>query len=600
MIRPTPYLIEKFADRYYRQRQIGFLFGLLVWSSFFVWDIQLFRTLPIFQELRFIRLEVAAPIIAILGLLTFVPRLKRDLTMSLLGCGAILTAWCGLVYMLTINSPKTTLNLYVPGLLTILLYHFAMFRHRWKIGAATGVLFILIFNLAGHVILQDTVNAHLGVSWFSANSYMASFVIIGSLLCYQIENTFYVTETQRLELEAQNIAVETSQKEAHVAMARAEMAYQERTSFLLQTSHDLRQPMQAIKYYVKGLGDSVKSPPEAEVVAKLYRAVRSMDELYKGLHDFNRLGADAITVDRVACYLPLVIEEEVNNCMPLAVEKGISLRVHIGFFAWVETDYLLVRRILRNLLSNALIYTKQGGALVSLRKRGGDAYVQVFDTGEGIDANDLLSIFQPFVRLRPDGSRARRGLGLGLAIAEGMAQRIGTRISVRSQVDKGSSFGFRLPAMTQAVAATGFTAPVDPPGDHLVGSGRCVAVVDDDPEILEACKTLLGAAGYVVIDGRSWAELIERIRAQGVQPAILLADIELEGGEDAWLVHESLQRELGVPVPVVLITGAVTAAYRERADRESQTILQKPCEPEVLLDALDTTLKKYYRQTTAT
>lgn len=596
MIHPTPYLINRFAEHYYRQRQIAFMSGLVIWILFSLWDVKLFRDSLIFNELIFIRLQVGAPIIAILGLMTFFQKCRKDTAMSFLGGAAIATSWCCLVAMMAINSPVHTMDLYVPGMLTVLVFHFTMFRQRWKFATIVGIILLGIFNFAGNFALQDVLAKHLSVGWFSANVYMVSFVVIGAMVSYQVEATFYLTETQRLELEFKNLAIEASKKEEQVAKNQAEIAYQERTQFLLQTSHDLRQPMQAIKYFVSSLKDGVNEPQALEVVHKLQRAVKSMDDLYNGLHDFNRIDANVITADKVVFFLPMIVEEEINNCMPIAVEKGLGLHAHISHAAWVETDLSLVRRMIRNLLSNALTYTHHGGVIVSLRKRADSAYFQVFDTGEGIEEKDLSDIFRPFVRLRPDGSRSRRGLGLGLAIAAGMAEKIGTRIEVRSQLGKGSMFGFRLPGITKTMALStpAKSAMATRIGRSLGRLVRCVALVDDDPEILEGCKTLLTSAGYSVVEGRNGAELLARVLAHHERPSILLADIELEAGEDAWQVHEALQQQLMASLPVVLITGAVTGGYRERAAQQEQMILQKPCDPEVILDALDTAFKNHY------
>jgi CheY-like chemotaxis protein len=396
-------------------------------------------------------------------------------------------------------------------------------------------------------------------------------------------------------LEEQKSVIESAKKDEQIAKVRAETAYQDRTNFLLQASHDLRQPMQAIKYFVSTLKDKSPEPGVLEIVHKLQRAVRSMDELYNGLHDFNRIDADAIKADKVVCFLPLIIEEEVNNCMALAVEKGLALRVRIVHHAWIETDPHLVRRILRNILSNALIYTQQGGVLVALRKRGRMAHVQVFDTGEGIANHDLLAIFQPFVRMHPDRNHARRGLGLGLAIAEGLADKVGTRINVQSRPGRGSVFGFDLPMIHREVislaAAFPFPDLVENSDRVPGGSMRHVALVDDDPEILEGCAALLTSAGYRVVSGRGGEELLASIRQSGAQPEILLSDIDLDTEEDAWQVHHQLQQHLGRTLPLMLITGSVTTASRERAERAAQTILQKPCDPEVLLHALDAALR---------
>lgn len=586
LIRPSPYLIERFAERFNRQRQIGFFLGAGVWASFHLWDMQLFTGRPAFETLRLVRLGIGLPLILLCGLLAMVPRLRKDWTMSLLGSTAILVAWTCLVYMLAINDPATTFDLYVPGLMTILLYHFMMFRHRWLIASVVGVLLVVVFNLAGHFVLQDVMSRQLSVGWFSANAYMVTIVMVGAVLCYQIEASFYLTETQRLALQDSNETIAASHRESESAMLQARRAHQERTDFLLKTSHDLRQPMNAIRYYVKCLRDTVRRSDEQELVDKLQRAVMSMDDLYLALHDFNRLDANSLDVNQSPVFLPLLIEEEVGNCMPMAVGKELQLRVRLACSPWVETDPQLVRRILRNLLTNALAYTQRGGVLIAVRSRGAEVLVQVFDTGPGISADECERIFQPFVRLRAQVSQTERGLGLGLAIAAGMAQRLGSCIHVASRPGRGSTFGFHLRRIDPPVAMPSRIA--QPLGSVASSAAlvKCIAVVEDDPDILDATQTLLMNSGYQVVASRNLAGLLSGLAGVGAQPDLLLADVELADGEDGWAVHDQVNRRSQVEVPMILITGSVAARHRDRAARGGHQLLQKPCEPETLLAAV--------------
>lgn len=592
MIRPTPYLIERFAQRFYRQRLIGFMLGALVWASFHLWDMQLFTGTPAFETLRLVRLGIGLPLILLCGLLALAPGNRRDRTMSFLGSAAILTAWLCLVYMLAINDPEKTHDLYVPGLMTILLYHFTMFRHRWRIATVVGVLLVVVFNLAGQVVLQDVMSQQVSVGWFSANAYMVTIVVVGAVLCYQIEASFYLTETQRLALEANNETIARSQQASESAMLQARRAHQERTDFLLKASHDLRQPMHAIRYYVKCLRDTVDRAEEQDLVDKLQRAVTSMDELYLALHEFNQLDADSVVVSKAPVFLPLLIEEEVSNCMPMAVGKGLQLRVRLaGRSPWVNTDPLLLRRVLRNLLTNALAYTQRGGVLVALRARGAGVVLQVFDTGPGIPIGEQARIFQPFVRLRTDASQTERGLGLGLAIASGMAQRLGSRIQLASRPGRGATFSVLLPTIDAPQAVS---RPVVKPVEQAftsAGSGQCIAVVEDDPDILEATRLLLIGAGYKVLAARSRANLLAVMDDIGHPPDLLVADVELADGDDAWAVHAALGQRSQTRPPMILITGSVAARHRDRAAQAGQLLLQKPCDPDMLLAAVQRALQ---------
>lgn len=331
-------------------------------------------------------------------------------------------------------------------------------------------------------------------------------------------------------------------------LERAEEANTAKSRFLAAASHDLRQPLQAISLFTHVMAQDASTgrEPDASLVGKLQSSCESLETLLDSLLDLSRAEAGALKPE--ICDVPLqpLFERLRHEFTDQAAAKGLQLRVvptrHV-----VRSDPVLLERMLRNLVANALRYTEQGAVLVGCRRHGERLRIEVRDSGIGIPAELRSEIFREFYQLGNPERDRRKGLGLGLAIVNALAKQLGHEVDVHSTPGKGAVFTVTLIAGTDAPAiiAVGETLP-----DRL----RCqlVVVIDDEPMIRDALSRLLASWGCEVAAGEDADEVLARLA--GRIPAAILADRRLRGGRLG--THEITRLHLHCgKVPAILITG---------------------------------------------
>ncbi|MEL0028371.1 MAG: hybrid sensor histidine kinase/response regulator, partial [Perlucidibaca sp.] len=294
------------------------------------------------------------------------------------------------------------------------------------------------------------------------------------------------------------------------------------------------------------------------------------------LLDISRLDAGALTPSREALNLSAMVRELCTQVAPVAGRRQLRLRQHLPRQdVWVTSDRQWLRRILQNLLSNALRYTREGGVLVGLRRRAcGRWRLDVRDTGPGIPAGKQAQIFEEFQRGGEASPWGEKGMGLGLAIVERMVRLLGHDIAVSSTPGRGACFSLTLEA-ANAIAST----PLPPePASQSAGSlqGLCVLCVDNEPDILAGMRALLGRWGCMVVTAGSGHEARAQLRRH--DPVVVLADYHLADGEDGLL----LLRELAVGRAGALVTADHTDEVAAAVKTAGLGLLRKPVKPAAL------------------
>ncbi len=235
-----------------------------------------------------------------------------------------------------------------------------------------------------------------------------------------------------------------AQRELATARAEAAQADAAKSRFLAAASHDLRQPFQAMNLYMQLL-EELELPPKARTIADLLRkSVQAGEELLSALLDISALEAGTVTPNITVFAVADLVQELIGEYSSLAAGKGLSLRA-FPVEALVETDRVLAKRMIRNLVHNAFRYTERGGILVGCRRRGSRILIQVFDTACGIPPDKLQMIFEDFYQLDNPSRDKAKGLGLGLSIVERTAHLLGQDVWVASRLGRGSVFSITLP-----------------------------------------------------------------------------------------------------------------------------------------------------------
>jgi signal transduction histidine kinase len=372
---------------------------------------------------------------------------------------------------------------------------------------------------------------------------------------------------------------------ADAARREAEVANRAKTQFFTAASHDLRQPLHAMGLFAEALRNKSRDDEVAHLVNSINASVDALEELFCALLDISRIDSGGVAVSPQHVRMADVFRKLRLHFEPTAFEKGLALRLHGGEHL-VHVDPVILDRIMCNLVSNAIRYTEDGTVLVSCRRRGGRALLQVWDTGQGITDAEQQRIFEEFYQVPGSqgvASHERKGLGLGLAIVKRLAGLIDAPISLRSQPGRGTVFTLELPP-GKAVPATAQTLPgKGPPG--LTLDGRLIVVVEDEPAVRAGLEALLRGWGATIVSFDSvagcqaWAA---RCAAGDAGPDLMIIDYRLDDGRTGVDAIGVLRERFGPAVPAIVVTGSTMTGHDKEAQDEDFHVLVKPVVPNKL------------------
>ncbi|VAW53935.1 Sensory box histidine kinase/response regulator [hydrothermal vent metagenome] len=374
----------------------------------------------------------------------------------------------------------------------------------------------------------------------------------------------------------------TEQKE------KAEQANISKTKFLASASHDMRQPIHAMGLFLGVLEDRVEKKDQKIIVQKIQKSNNALSGLLDSLLDISKLDAGVIKIVPQPFSLGDLFGALNNEFQAVAKEKNLQIKF-VYTKRWVNSDYRIVERIMRNLISNAIRYTETGRVLIGCRSYRGKTIVAVYDTGIGIPEVEMQDIFREFYQLHNPERDRSKGLGLGLAIVERMAKLLDLPLHIKSTSKKGSVFGFIIPVIPALVPATTKTVVVS---NALYFDNKRVLVVDDEAEIRESLAELLRGWHCDVVVAASGAEALQALQKHNGSPEInrpdiILADYRLrddETGAEVVAKINAMYFEQGVvqAIPAVIITGDTAPDRIKEAERSGYKILHKPVPPSAL------------------
>jgi Na+/proline symporter/signal transduction histidine kinase/CheY-like chemotaxis protein len=360
------------------------------------------------------------------------------------------------------------------------------------------------------------------------------------------------------------------------AKAEAEQANISKTHFLAAASHDILQPLNAARLYATSLIERNGGGEDSGLIANLDASLESVEEILGALLDISRLDAGAMKPEIAAFRIDELFRQLEVEFAPLAREKGLA----VGFVPCslaVRSDRRLLRRLLQNLISNAVKYTPQGSVLVGCRRRGTRLRIDVYDTGIGIPASKTKAIFREFHRLQ-QGARIARGLGLGLSIVERIARVLEHRIEIKSMAGRGSHFSVTVPLAPVLPSDVPQQEPQRADPGQL--AGMTLVCIDNDVSVLDGMETLLRGWSCRVLKARDLDAAQRTIVETGTRPDGLLVDYHLDEGNGVDAIVE-LRWRLG-DLPAVLITADRSPRVRNAARTRDIRVLHKPLKPAAL------------------
>lgn len=360
------------------------------------------------------------------------------------------------------------------------------------------------------------------------------------------------------------------------AKSVADEANISKTRFLAAASHDILQPLNAARLYATSLVERERKGDDAKLAANVDASLEAVEEILAVLLDISRLDGGSLQPEFVSLRIDEVLSQLEVEFTPIAQEKGLKL-TFLPCSLTVRTDRRLLRRLLQNLVANAIKYTPRGRVLVGCRRKNGRIRIHIIDTGLGIPAGKQKIIFKEFHRL-PQGAQAARGLGLGLSIVERIGRVLDHKITLRSVSGKGSSFMVEIPtaspvARTVAARSAGTrpTIPLD---------AVAVMCIENDTRVLEGMKALLGGWGCHVTAAPGLAAALQALHG-GPRPDVLLVDYHLDEGNGVDAI-KALRAKIGDSLPAALVTAERGPQMRDAARAAGIHVLYKPLRPAML------------------
>ncbi len=385
--------------------------------------------------------------------------------------------------------------------------------------------------------------------------------------------------TERKRVEAELIVARESAESARELADRANLG---KSRFLATASHDLRQPLQTLSLLNGTLRRIVAEPDADDALMQQEQAIGAMSRLLNALLDISKLESGAIKPEPTDFAVATLFEELRSEFAALAANKGLKLQVE-PCTDCVHSDPSLVEQILRNLVSNAIKYTRQGWIQLRCLHEAALVRIEVVDTGVGIPASQLSYIYDEFYQIGVATNTSRDGYGLGLSIVQRIVRLLNLQLEVRSEVGKGSAFSLLLPSSRGAVAVREATSRGAIACQPKVGKIR-VLLVEDDPAVRDATRMLLKAEGYSVTAVESLGAALQNARQEHVD--LLVTDYHLNDGETGIQVIAALREILGLTLKAVLLTGDTSKAIRELPRDSCLRVASKPIEAEELLRLL--------------
>lgn len=363
-----------------------------------------------------------------------------------------------------------------------------------------------------------------------------------------------------------------------------EAAHLARSRHLAAASHDLRQPLHALRLSAEALRERVHDDESRMVVEHIHRSAMSLHEMFDALIDLARLDHGTLPITRRVFAIDPLLERLRAEAEPLARAKGLALDAR-GCGGSVESDPVLLGRILQNLLVNAIRYTPSGSVTLAAARDGPRVRVEVVDTGPGIPADQRERVFGEFVRLGTAGSQ--NGLGLGLAIVSRLAEQLGHAVTLKSEEGCGSRFAVVLPR-AEPLPET----PAPPTASLADLTGRRALVADDDLTVLASMRSLLQSWGVHVTLAGGLDEALDAWRDAGGALDVLLVDYRLADGEVGTAVVDALRQQAGRPLPAVVITGSSDREVLDDIEARGLVALPKPVSPARLRATLAAVLRE--------
>jgi signal transduction histidine kinase/CheY-like chemotaxis protein len=382
------------------------------------------------------------------------------------------------------------------------------------------------------------------------------------------------------ELKSALDRLERTNEQLMLARDVAERANRFKTGFFTAVGHDLLQPLHAARLSLSALGEIHDDKQHKRLIGQADHALSTIEELLRTILDLSKLESGALKPLLQPVEISDLFRSVLVDIEPIARDKQLLLSMRTGSVT-VTSDPLMLRRILQNLLANAVQYTEHGRVLLASRKRGSQLRIDVWDTGPGIAPSEQSKIFEEFHRGAAGQRSHAGGFGIGLAIIARMADALGHRIELRSEAGRGTCFSVYVPLSDVVLERAAPQAGGKLAASRAYGlASSKVAVIDNDVGVREAMRSLLDNWGCETRLLAGLADVETMIASEpGFRPDIILADYHLDNGDSGLSAVERLREARGAEIPAVVITADHSTDVTDAVMSTGCEILRKPVRP---------------------
>ena len=427
-----------------------------------------------------------------------------------------------------------------------------------------------------------------------AYSYFRSYSVMGisaAILCllFLVLNLAFSLVMQKSQLRSIRLRfknddlVDILRKEKDKAIS----ANNAKSSFLAAASHDLRQPLHAMGFFIESLKKQLTNPAQIYLLQKIERTSSNLRGQLNDLLDMSRIDAGIIEPHMVPLSLNDIFKSLKRVLSPLAQERKVLFKTLP--VSWIiESDAHMIDRILNNLISNAIRYTDKGGkVLLGCRKKGNYLRIEVHDTGIGIPEHMMKNIFAEYYQINNPERDQNKGLGLGLSIVKGMCDILFHRIEVISTLGSGTSFRVTVPLSSRLPASVREREH----SFNLAMKTGNIILIDDENDTLDSMSDLIGSWGHRVLPFEAEKEALSYLRNHDFIPDVIITDFRLREkrtGIEAINAVNSFYRK---NIPAIIITGDTAKDRIIQARESGNALLHKPIMPAKLRTVINNILQ---------
>jgi len=364
-------------------------------------------------------------------------------------------------------------------------------------------------------------------------------------------------------------------QESRIVAEQAEMA---KNKLLASASHDLRQPLHAMGLFLDLLERRVSGEEERELISNVKRSSDALSILFNSLLDISRLDANVVEVNQTHFAIEKLLSNLRSEFEAVGLQKSLSIGIPpCDDIIW--TDAVLLERILRNLVQNAVTYTKSGSVTVTCEPRREELEIVVTDTGPGIPATEQEAIFSEYYQMPSKEQIPAKGLGLGLAIVNRLVELMDLDIDLQSDVGHGARFSVSVPLGDRSLV---LEAPATATHEPEL-QGQTILIIDDESDIRDGMARMLLRYNCSTITAESADQAIDRLLKHNSGPDVIVADYRLMAGETGDQAISRIRAQYCADIPAVIVTGDTSADRIKEATQHGFQILHKPVQPRQLV-----------------